>query len=68
MKMAGNNEKPRKSSVKVDQAGSGERSGAMGRMRWVWSEPSPKEADDLARHYPEMADLLDDEVCGETEL
>lgn len=66
--MAGNCAKPGESWTKVDRASSGARSEAMERMRRVWSEPSPKEANDLAWHYPEVADLLDDEVGGKMEL
>lgn len=64
--MVGKGAKPGKSSSKMDRAAVGARSGTLGKMTWVWSELMPKEADDLARCYPEVAELPIDMV-GETE-
>lgn len=68
MKMAGMGAKLGESSGKQDWAAGGARSGMMGKMAWVWSEPSSEEADELIRCYLEVADLPIDEVGGETKL
>lgn len=68
VKMTGMGVKPGEYSGKLDRVASGARSGTMGKMTWVWLEPSSEEADDLAQHYPEMAKSPVDKVGGETEL
>lgn len=60
--------KPRESSGRVDRVTGGARFGTMEKLKWVWSEPSLEEADNLARWYSEVVELPVDEVDGETKL
>lgn len=68
MKMASIGAKPGESSGKMDRVTGGVRSRMMGKIAWVWLEPSSKEVDELARHHPEVVDLPIDEVGGEMDL
>lgn len=49
---------------RMDWVVEGARSGSMGKLKWVSSKPLPEEADDLARCYLKVVELLVDEVDG----
>lgn len=50
----------------MDRVCFGGKKGVSGWMKWVWSKPSPKEVNDLARRYSEVAKLPEDEINGKT--
>lgn len=65
--MASNRGNARGLSVETKTTKTSKKKTLTGQPVWVSSEPSPDEVEELARRFPEVVDLLDEEVRGETD-